>query len=100
MKLVGLKQAKASLSEFVDAAQHDRILITRRGQLAALVIGVEGQDIEQVVLGCDPEFWKMIESRRRQTGPTLTSEDVRRSFGAETAGRRPRRGRKAKGGKK
>jgi len=32
MKLIGLKQAKARLSEFVDAAQRDRILITRRGQ--------------------------------------------------------------------
>jgi len=32
MKLIGLKQAKARLSEFVNAAQHDRILITRRGR--------------------------------------------------------------------
>ena len=91
MKLVGLKQAKASLSEFVDAAQHDRILITRRGQPAALVIGVEGQDLEQIVLGCDPDFWKMIEERRQRSGPTLTSEDIRRSFGAENSQRRPRR---------
>ena len=27
---------------------------------AALVIGVEGQDIEQVILGSDLAFWKMI----------------------------------------
>ena len=48
MKLIGLKEAKARLSEFVEAAQRDRILITRPGEPAALVIGVEGQDIEQV----------------------------------------------------
>ena len=61
MKLIDLKQAKARLSEFVDAAQRDRILITRRGKPAALVIGVEGHDIEQVLLGSDVEFWKMIQ---------------------------------------
>jgi len=81
VKLIGLKEAKARLSEFVDAAQADRILITRRGQPAALVIGVEGQDIEQVILGSDLEFWKMIEERRRGTAPTLTSDDIRTSFG-------------------
>ena len=100
MKLIGLKEAKARLSEFVDAAQRDRILITRRGRPAALVIGVEGQDIEQVILGSDLEFWKMIEERRKRTGPTLTSEDIRRSFGIETpTGRRGPRARKSKHGK-
>ncbi|NUQ63629.1 MAG: type II toxin-antitoxin system prevent-host-death family antitoxin, partial [Pirellulales bacterium] len=53
---MGLREAKARLSEFVDQAQTDRILITRRGRPAALVIGVEGQDLEQVLLGSDPEF--------------------------------------------
>jgi prevent-host-death family protein len=85
MKLIGLKQAKARLSEFVDQAQHDRILITRRGQPAALVIGVEGQDIEQVILGSDVEFWTMIQERRKRDGRTLTSNEIRRSFGLGTS---------------
>jgi prevent-host-death family protein len=83
VKLIGLKEAKARLSEFVDAAQHDRILITRRGQPAALVIGVQGQDLEQVILGSDFEFWKMIQERRKRTAARLTSDDIRRSFGIE-----------------
>ena len=90
-----MKQGKARLSEFVDAAQRDRILITRRGRPAALVIGVEGQDIEQVILGSDLAFWKMIKERRQRAAPTLTSDDIRRSFGVETSsGRRGRRGAK------
>jgi prevent-host-death family protein len=89
VKLIGLKEAKARLSEFVDAAQADRILITRRGQPAALVIGVEGQDIEQVILGSDADFWKMIEERRRRNAPTLTSDDIRTSFGIKAPSRRP-----------
>lgn len=84
-----MKEAKARLSEFVDAAQSDRILITRRGQLAALVIGVEGQDFEQVILGSDLEFWKMIEERRRRIAATLTSDDIRTSFGIKAPSRRP-----------
>jgi prevent-host-death family protein len=101
VKLIGLKHAKARLSEFVDTSQRDRVLITRRGKPVALVIGVEGQDIEQIVLGSDPAFWKLIEERRQRTAPTLTSDDIRRSFGIETSsGRRKTRGRKSGKGKK
>jgi prevent-host-death family protein len=84
MKLIGLKEAKTHLSEFVEQAQRDRILITRRGKPAALVIGVEGQDLEQILLGSDAEFWKMIQERRQRTA-TLTSDDIRRSFGIPRA---------------
>lgn len=56
MKSIGLKEATAHLSRCVDSAQHERILITRRGSPAALVIGVEGHDIERIVLGNDVEF--------------------------------------------
>jgi hypothetical protein len=66
------------------AAQRDRVLITRRGRPAALVIGVEGQDIEQVILGNDVDFWKMIQEPRKRGAPALTSDDIRRSFGLDT----------------
>ena len=89
MKSIGLKEAKAHLSQFVDKAQHERILITRHGRPAALVIGVEGHDIEQIVLGSDAEFWTMIEERRKQRA-TLTSDDIRRSFGIPTRAERRR----------
>ena len=103
MKLIGLKEAKTNLSSFVDQSQHERILITRRGRPAAVVIGVEGQDLEQVLLGGDAEFWKMIQERR-QSAATLTSDDIRRSFGIQAGAKskivtRPRRadkGRRAK----
>jgi prevent-host-death family protein len=98
VKLIGLKEAKAHLSEFVDAAQRDRVLITRRGQPAALVIGVEGQDLEQIILGSSLEFWKMIDKRRKKKAPTLTSDEIRRSFGLGTSsGQGKPRGKKSKG---
>jgi prevent-host-death family protein len=88
VKIVGLKDAKARLSEFVEHAQRDRILITRRGKPAALVIGVEGQDLEQILLGNDAQFWKMIHERRQRPA-TLTGDDIRRSFDIPPAGERP-----------
>ena len=58
MKTVGIREAKASLSAYVARAQHERVLIMKHGKPAALVIGVEGQDLEDVLLAHDPTFWK------------------------------------------
>jgi prevent-host-death family protein len=91
MKTVALREAKQSLSGFVAHAQRERVLITKHGKPAAIVIGVEGQDIEDVLLRQDPEFWKLIEERRRQRSEPLA--EVRASLGLA---RRPRR-RKARG---
>jgi prevent-host-death family protein len=65
MKVVALAEAKNSLSEYVDDAQHVRVLVTRHGKPAALIIGVEGEDFEDLMTRSDPEFWRMIESRRK-----------------------------------
>jgi prevent-host-death family protein len=91
MKTVALREAKQSLSGFVAHAQRERVLITKHGKPAAIVIGVEGQDIEDVLLRQDPEFWKLIEERRRQRSVPLA--EVRASLGFA---RGPRR-RKARG---
>lgn len=91
MKIVALREAKQSLSGFVAHAQRERVLITKHGKPAALVIGVEGQDIEDVLLSQDPDFWKRVEARRQQ--PTLSLTDVRARLGiaAQRPGRRSRR---------
>jgi prevent-host-death family protein len=90
MKTVALREAKQSLSGFVAHAQRERVLITKHGKPAALVIGVEGQDIEDVLLSQDPEFWKLVEARRQQ--PTLSLADVRARLGvAPKPARRLRR---------
>ena len=65
MKVVALGEAKYSLSAYVDDAQHDRVLVTRHGRPAALIIGVEGEDFEDLMTRSDPKFWNMIEARRK-----------------------------------
>jgi antitoxin (DNA-binding transcriptional repressor) of toxin-antitoxin stability system len=64
------------------------VLITKQGRPAALMIGVEGHDLEEVLLMQNPRFWKMIEARRNE--PTLGSDEVRRRLGLSPKRRRRR----------
>jgi len=43
------------------------------------MIGVQGQDLEEVLLIQNPRFWELIESRRKQ--PTLSLAEVRKRLG-------------------
>lgn len=66
MKMVPLRNAKQQLSEYILRAQKEHILITKHGQPSALIWGVEGHDVEDVVYMTDPSFWRMIRKRRSQ----------------------------------
>ncbi len=68
MKVLGIKEAK--LSECVRAAQEDRVVITRNGKPVALIVGVEGMDLEQLELGNSKRFWELIKQCRQQ--PSLS----------------------------
>lgn len=78
MKLVAMHEAKAKLSEYVAVSQKDRVLITNHGKPAALVIGVEGESLEDLLTQSDPKFWAMIERIRKQ--PTMSLEDAKKHF--------------------
>ena len=89
MKVVALGQAKNELSAYVDQAQHDRVLVTRHGKPAAIIIGVEGEEFEDPMTRSDPEFWQMIETRRKASR-TISSDEMRRRLGVARK-RRPKR---------
>jgi len=80
MKVIALGRAKNELSDTMDEAQRDRVLVTRHGKPAVLLIGVEGESFEDVMTRSDPEFWKMIESRRRAS-KTISAGEMRRRLG-------------------
>ena len=80
MKTISVRDLQKNIKEIVDAAQRDRIVVTRRGDPAAVLLGVEGKDWESVVLETGPEFWKLIEARRHE--PTLSAEEVEGSISA------------------
>ena len=66
MKTVTARDLQKKVKECVDAAQNDRVVVTRRGRPAAVLVGVEGSDREDVVLQSSPDFWRLIEERRKQ----------------------------------
>ncbi len=89
MKIVAVREAKASLSEYIEKSQRDRVLITKHGRPAALVIGVEGEDLEDLLTMSNPRFWEMIEDRRRQSR-TSTLAEVRAAYGVPRPSKRKR----------
>jgi prevent-host-death family protein len=88
MKTVTARELQKKIRECIDAAQRDRIVITRHGRPAAIVIGVQGCDWEDVVLQTSPAFWKMIEARRQQK--TIPLAEMRKRLGPARASRRRR----------
>lgn len=64
MKTINLEQA--SLDTCVDDAQHERIIIIRDGKPIALIVGVAGMDEEQLRLGSNDKFWRLVAERRTQ----------------------------------
>ena len=95
MKVVAVREAKASLSEYIAKAQRDRVLITKHGKPAALVIGVEGEDLEDLLTMGNPRFWEMIEERRRKNGSSTLAE-VRERYGVPRSSRQRRKPTKAR----
>ena len=80
MKIVALGEVKNALSAYVDHAQRDRVLVTRHGRPAAIIIGVEGEDLEDLMTRSDSDFWRMIEARRT-AAKTISSDELRRRLG-------------------
>lgn len=80
MKVVALAKANTELTAYVEEAQRGRVLVTRHGRPAALIIGVEGEEFEDLMTRTDPEFWRMIETRR-STSKTISASEMRKRLG-------------------
>jgi len=89
MKVMGIREARSTFGDCLDEAQRRRILITRNGRPAALLIGVEGEELEDVFTQSDPAFWRMIEERRRAGRKHLSLDEVRERLGVERAPSKP-----------
>lgn len=66
MKTVSAREAQDDLQRVLDCAQDERVLITRGGKPAAMVLGLESHDAEDLETARSSEFWRMI--RRRHSG--------------------------------
>ena len=82
MKTIAVRELQKKIKETVDDAQKDRVVITRQGKPAAVMVGVEGQDWESVVLETDPGFWRLISKRRKE--PTISLRELRSRINGNT----------------
>ena len=78
MKSISVRDLQKRIKESVDASQRDRVVVTRNGRPAAIIIGVDGEDWESVVRQSSRDFWKLIERRRKQK--TIALDEVRDQF--------------------
>jgi len=85
VKTVTVRDLQKKVKECVDEAQRDRVIVTRHGKPAAVLVGVQGEDWDAVVLQTDPKFWKLIRARRSQ--PTISLEQLKRRVGIKNVGR-------------
>lgn len=69
MKTVPVRELQKCIKECVDHAQKDCVIITRHGRPAAVLVGVEGKDWEQVVKDTAPELSKYITAKPRRVKP-------------------------------
>jgi prevent-host-death family protein len=63
MKTVPVRELQKCIKECVDHAQKACVVITRHGRPAAVLVGVEGKDWEQVVKDTAPELAKHIAAK-------------------------------------
>lgn len=76
MKTISVRDLQKNIKDVVDSAQRDRVVVTRRGSPAAVLLGVEGKDWETVILETSPAFWDLIEARRKEA--TLSMDELER----------------------
>src|SRR3712207_511320 len=87
MRQITPEKLAAELTQLLAAAQKEPILVMRDGKPSVLLFGVEGYenyDAEDWGYMTDPEFWRMIDERRKETGG-VTLEEVKARLAADEA---------------
>jgi len=88
VKTITMRDLQKNIRKCVEAAQKEHVIVTRHGQPAAIVVGVEGHDWEDIVYQTSPAFWRMIEKRRK--GKTIPLADMRKRLEKRWARKRNR----------
>ncbi len=76
MKTISDLEAQSDFEGVLDSAQEERVVITRHGKPAAVVLGLESYDAEDLELAGSPDFWRMIDARRRE-GSAISLAEAR-----------------------
>jgi hypothetical protein len=78
MKQLPIEKLAENVNALVKTAPREKILLTRNGKPFAFVSDASKYDWEDIGYMADPEFWKMIQERRKE--PTIPFEQVKAEF--------------------
>lgn len=79
MKQVTLQEAKKRLSELLDQAADEPVLILREGKPVGVLSAWPELDPESVERASSADFWKMIQARRK--GETIPWAEAKKNAG-------------------
>jgi antitoxin HicB len=79
MKTIAVERFPEKIKNLVEAAQQERVVVTRKEKPIAILLGIENKDEEDIALERDTAFWKMIRERRRQK--TIPLGEVKKRLG-------------------
>jgi len=80
MKTIGIRQAKAGLSQYVAYAQRGRVVIMKHGKPVAILFGVAGYDWEDVLWATDKRLIRSI-LRSRKHDRTFSDDEAAAMMG-------------------
>jgi antitoxin (DNA-binding transcriptional repressor) of toxin-antitoxin stability system len=84
MRTIGVREFKESLDACLEEAQGESLVVMRHGHPVAVVVGVEGRDLEDIYWGLDDG---LLEQMYRPPTGYVPHEEVGRRLGIQ----RPRR---------
>jgi PHD/YefM family antitoxin component YafN of YafNO toxin-antitoxin module len=75
MKKINVEQLRPEIQQMLEDVQHHRILVMRNGEPFVVIASVGNKDEEDLDLEESPEFWQMIQEKRREKA-TVSLEQV------------------------
>ena len=91
MKTISVRDLQKNIKGVVDSAQHDRIVVTRRGEPAAVLLGVEGKDWG---IGGSRDQFRVLEAHRSPPPGTHPVRGGSRGIDISRRGKEPGRRRR------
>lgn len=85
MKKIEMRKASGSLSDYVEEARKDPIIVVKNGRPVAAVFPIENADMETISLSTSRRFLSIIKrsrARHKKEGG-ISSRDMRRRLGLD-----------------
>ena len=90
MKTIQMPKELQPLLKFAEASEQDTVVFTDKKRPVAALVSLRKVDRESLALSTNPEFWRIIETARKEirAGKTVTLGAIERKFEAPPPNKR------------